>query len=455
MSGPKVVNIEAVRRRQRRQCRTVLRELAEVVDECLRMHQGDATATNDFKRNTETVVDRLNHLRETEQWPELLAQTSAHRDFYRSEAESLRQRHVERRTLELRREHRLRQGAAQLQAELSRLPASSARDEALEAISTASDAECLQKACARAESTIIEHRTVRSDENVSRLRRLADEYQDPLGDTPPVRQEVERDPDEVRLERCWRLIGELSVLPDCPTSSWTEKVQQVAMTTPSERALALDSLALELTSYLKLRRRQRTAIAAVKAVLASLDQLPGPDSESWRKKLTSALSPRVSTEEALALASSAQTWVDAAIAREDARVRRDAVLRALADLGYEVREGMVAAWTEQGRVVVHKPNDSVYGVELSAPPTGPAVQLRVVAIGAESRSKQRDYEIEQSWCAEFARLQAMLDSDGFTSEITTANAPGVVPIKEIKGMAPSTAGRHEAGRQRFSKHSGV
>ncbi len=450
-----MVNIEAVRRRQRRECRTLFRELSEAVDQCLHLLQGDDAARNDFKRNTETVVNRLNHLREAEQWPDLLAQTSAHRDFYRSEAESLRRRHVERRTSELRREHRLRQAAAQLQAELSRLPASSARDEALEAISTAMDAGCLQKVLAQAELTIIEHRTVHPDENVSRLRSLAAEYADPLGDAPPVKQEVERDPDEVRLERCWRLIGELSVLPDCPTSSWTEKVQRVAMTTPSERSLALDSLALELTSYLRLRRRQQTAIATVKAVLASLDQVPGSESESWRKKLTSALSPRVSTEEALALASSARSWVDAAIAREDGRVRRAAVLEALADLGYEVREGMVAAWTEQGRVVVHKPDDPVYGVELSAPPAGPAVQLRVVAIGAQSRSKQRDYEIEQSWCGEFARLRAMLDSGGFISEVTTANAPGSIPIKQIEGETPATIARPGVERQRLYNDSGA
>jgi hypothetical protein len=163
----------------------------------------------------------------------------------------------------------------------------------------------------------------------------------------------------------------------------------------------------------------------------------------------------VSTEEALALASSARSWVDAAIAREDGRVRRAAVLEALADLGYEVREGMVAAWTEQGRVVVHKPDDPVYGVELSAPPAGPAVQLRVVAIGAQSRSKQRDYEIEQSWCGEFARLRAMLDSGGFISEVTTANAPGSIPIKQIEGETPATIARPGVERQRLYNDSGA
>ena len=103
------------------------------------------------------------------------------------------------------------------------------------------------------------------------------------------------------------------------------------------------------------------------------------------------------------------------------------------ELGYEVREGMATAWTEEGRVVVHKPGESVYGVELSAPSVGNALQVRVVAKGEVSRSQQRDKEVEETWCGEFSRLRALLAEEGFPTELKQAHAPGEVAIKTIAG----------------------
>src|SRR4030095_11633512 len=94
--------------------------------------------------------------------------------------------------------------------------------------------------------------------------------------------------------------------------------------------------------------------------------------------------------ESQALAESARAWLAQENVREDAREHRAAVLRGHAALGTWVGEGLCAAWTEEGRVVVHKPNEPLYGVEFSSPATGAAFQTRVVAAGEQHRSAQRD-----------------------------------------------------------------
>jgi hypothetical protein len=118
--------------------------------------------------------------------------------------------------------------------------------------------------------------------------------------------------------------------------------------------------------------------------------------------------------------------------REDARAQRDAVLRALAEQGYEVRDGMATAWVEEGRVIIQKPNETIYGLELSAPPTGTAFQVRVVATGNDGRTTQRDKEVEQTWCTAFDKVQSSLRKEGFETRLNHASDPGVVPIKTVQ-----------------------
>ena len=193
----------------------------------------------------------------------------------------------------------------------------------------------------------------------------------------------------------------------------------------------LDSLVLELTTHIRAQRAHNAAKAAVEAALVEIEPLSSPDAEDWRTKLRAALEQPILTAESQTLAESARTWLAQENAREDTREQRVAVLRALAELGYEVREGMVAAWTEQGRVVVHKPNEPLYGVEFSAPDTGNAFQTRVVAAGEQTRTNQRDREVEETWCSEFARLRAILAEDGFETNLAKAHEPGAIPIKEV------------------------
>ena len=446
MSGPKVVNIEAVRRQRQRESAAHLRELNALVEECLRLQSAPAAAA-DIRKHAEALLTRLDQLRARERWDELVTETASHRDFYQHEAATLRQRAVERHAEALRREHRQRQITVQLTAELNRLPDSPERVHAQQSLSETEMDDAAWASAVKTATALVagQQRKVTTAESAQRLRELTAAYAEPETHAgSPALPVAPREVDELRLDRCWSLLGELALLDDAGTvAGWQQQARDLATAPPDERALLLDSLVLQLTTHLRARREQQAAVAAVQSTLAELEALTVPEVETWRTRLHAALEPPVAPEAVRTLTSAARLWIAGEHTRADASAQRIAVLRALAALGYEVREGMATAWTEQGRVVVHKPADSVYGIEFSAPAAGTAFQTRVVATGdAEKRSRQRDREVETTWCSEFGRLQTLLTAEGFQTRLAQAHAPGTVPIKSVSVPDARTRTEH-------------
>lgn len=449
------MNIEAVRRQRQRESAAQLHELNALVEECLRLQATPAAAT-EFRKHTEALLKRLDQLHARERWDELATETASHRAFYQHEALSLRQQAVERHAVVLRREHRQRLVIVQLTAELNRLPDSPERRRAQHSLNEPHQDDAAWARAVETATALVtgEQRKVTTAANAQRLRELAAAYADSEAHAgSSAVPEAPREVDELRLERCWSLLGELALTEDAETvAGWQQQVHDLATALPGERAMLLDSLGLQLTSHLRARREQQAAVAAVQATLAELETLTVPEAETWRTQLRAALLPPVAAEAARTLTAAARTWLTAAHARADANAQRIAVLRALTELGYEVSEGMATAWTEQGRVVVHKPEDPVYGVEFSAPAAGTAFQTRVVAKGdAAQRSRQRDREVETTWCSEFARLQALLTAEGFQARLAQAHAPGTVPIKSVSAAVPDARTRSEPSQAMRSR----
>jgi hypothetical protein len=221
--------------------------------------------------------------------------------------------------------------------------------------------------------------------------------------------------------------------PQADFAGWKQRAQFGDAISASQRGLRLDSLCLELGEFLRKNRLEKALRVALGLALEDLAEKSSMEADIWRRKLQEALAESVLISGADGLLIAVREWVAAENRREDAEAQRVAVLGALVELGYEVREGMATAWTEDGRVVVHKPGESVYGVEVSAPSVGNALQVRVVAKGEVSRSKQRDKEVEETWCGEFSRLRALLAEEGFSTELKQAHAPGELAIKTIAG----------------------
>ncbi len=119
-----------------------------------------------------------------------------------------------------------------------------------------------------------------------------------------------------------------------------------------------------------------------------------------------------------------------------AEERRRAVLEGLASLGYEVSEGMMTAWVSGGRVVLRKPANPGYGVELSGGSQTDVMQVRAVGLGnpADPRDAGRDKDMETIWCGEFERLQSLVAQAGGNVSIESARPVGQFPLKVVSDL---------------------
>jgi hypothetical protein len=434
MSGPKVINIEAIRRRQKRESLALLQRLELALADCDRWQESES--------QTSSVMDRLRQMQEAGLWEPLIQEAGKQCGFYEEEARRLRQRQVAAQAASLRRAHRLLQGATQMTAQLQTLPDTPERDRLLGQLRSA-DPAAQQSALGEALDFIGQQQ---QQESSSRLRELAAGLMDPdaVSSNSPLPQ-LPADPQELRLEKCWALLAELSAVVDSADSpelqGLTEKARRTAAAPADQQTLLLDSLALELSSYLQNRRTTLALRKELALLLAELEELHSPAVADWKQRLTAALGPSAAPLEAtLALAQEARSWVDQTFAEETRQEQRAAVLRALSAAGYEVREGMTTAWVEQGRIVLRKPGDPAYGVELSAPSQGNAVQSRVVAFNASGRDPLRDREVEETWCNEFEKARDVLSEEGFQANLVHAHPAGAIPLKAV----PNPAG--EQGR---------
>ncbi len=158
-------------------------------------------------------------------------------------------------------------------------------------------------------------------------------------------------------------------------------------------------------------------------------------------KSAEAAALRVEIEQAIAKAGSndqelvkrADFLIEAEVRSMAAEERRRAVLEGLASLGYEVSEGMMTAWVSGGRVVLRKPANPGYGVELSGGPQTDVMQVRAVGLGnpADPRDAGRDKDMETIWCGEFERLRSLVAQAGGNVSIESARPVGQYPLKVV------------------------
>lgn len=129
-----------------------------------------------------------------------------------------------------------------------------------------------------------------------------------------------------------------------------------------------------------------------------------------------------------------------------AEARRKAILNGLAQLGYEVHEGMETAWANNGLIVAKKPSLPGYGVEIGGQARNGRIQVRTVAVTAD-RDTRRDKDVETLWCGEFSRLQELLAEQGDNLIIERALGVGTVPLK--LSLDTRTAENPESNRRTF------
>lgn len=246
----------------------------------------------------------------------------------------------------------------------------------------------------------------------------------------------EEDPEIARLDA---RISEIALLAyAAPVAEWRGRLHGAIMADARRRPLLLDALGGELRRALEVEKA-RARLAAKLAGLLAEAAAAGLDTSAWREELGAPEDTRMS--ERLASVAAA---LEAHRAAQAAGERRGAVLEALADLGYEVREGMMGAWAEKGELVLANPSRPGYGMEVrGGTEKAERIQMRAVAFdgNAASADPGRDRDAETLWCGDVMRLRAQLAEEGGRLDIEKALEIGAVPLKRIAATgSPATIG---------------
>jgi hypothetical protein len=227
-------------------------------------------------------------------------------------------------------------------------------------------------------------------------------------------------------------LGELKGLGIDP-GPFSARVSTLELESPALRTLLADSLLLDLATAVKNGREHSRLQSDLRARHAELSEMKSPEAASLRSEIGQSLS-MVSAGNEAALIQRADFLIEAEVQAIAAEGRRHAVLEGLAGLGYEVSEGMATAWVNGGRVVLRKAANPGYGVELSGGSKSDLLQVRAVAFGnsTETRDTSRDRDIETIWCGEFERLQSLIAKDGGHLAIEHARPVGQFPLKVVE-----------------------
>ena len=246
----------------------------------------------------------------------------------------------------------------------------------------------------------------------------------------------EENPEIARLDA---RISEIALLESAaPVADWRGRLHGAIMADARRRPLLLDVLGGELRRALE-AEKARARLSANLAGLLAEAAAAGLDTSAWREDEGELAGVRIS--ERLASVTAA---LDAHRAARAAGERRGAVLEALAELGYEVCEGMMGAWAEQGELVLANPSRPGYGMEVrGGGEKAERIQMRAVAFegNAASTDLGRDRDAETLWCGDVMRLRAQLAEEGGRLDIEKALDIGAVPLKRIAIVgSPATIG---------------
>jgi hypothetical protein len=245
-------------------------------------------------------------------------------------------------------------------------------------------------------------------------------------------------PVDLKLQRLDKVLAELKVTGDQGLfDTFTARAAAIAdEATPDRRDLLTDSLILDASTSVARLKEVAALRLHVEAVAGELTAYPGVTQEVVERVRTA---QSITEPSALRdLLTEAQAAVERVKSDVAAKARRQAVLQGLATLGYEVREGMATAWAKDGRIVVRKPGDTDYGVELGAANDVSRLQVRLVGSDrpAAPRDKTRDRDREVIWCSDFDRLKSAVSADGGEIIIEQALGVGVQSVKTVSFAIP-------------------
>lgn len=249
------------------------------------------------------------------------------------------------------------------------------------------------------------------------------------------------DEDVARLDS---RIAELAVLlGDAATAAFEDRLRKVASDASSRRSMLVDALQADLAHAVFHARERRVLETRLRLLAAELTQAASEPCEALARSIAGALDGP--SESLLLLEKEGRELLGRVRSEAAAEARRRAVLRGLVDLGYQVSEGLETAWAKDGRVVLRRPSQPGYGVELAGKGDLARVQMRAVAIrdAAGGGDTDRDRDAETLFCGDVARLSEQFAAAGGDVVIERALPIGAAPLKVV---TDETGALENAGR---------
>ncbi|WP_269586187.1 hypothetical protein [Roseibium sp. Sym1] len=241
------------------------------------------------------------------------------------------------------------------------------------------------------------------------------------------------DRDIPALQAIERRFEELRALDPEVAEPFAERIDRLQFETESRRKLLIDSLNLDIASARSDAEKKANLLAEIRRTQSELRATGTSIAEAKIVEISAALGRLTDIDSLNSLLSVCKETL-AFIRNEQAEVhRRRAILGGLADLGYEVKEGMETAWVNDGRVVMKSTKSPGYGVELGGDPAK-RMQLRTVGFknSFTPRNTQQDIAAETQFCSDFKLLQERLAEDGSALSIVKALGVGTTPVKSIE-----------------------
>ena len=243
------------------------------------------------------------------------------------------------------------------------------------------------------------------------------------------------DPDENAVRQLHRRFAELKFFDPNRAEAFEVRVKQTVAERSSRRSLLIDSLAADIAEARQKAVAHAAAIQRLSAIAVQLRRSSAHEAMNIVVEIDAALGSSASLSELERLVAIANSTLEEVLARQVDIDRRATILQGLAELGYEVQEGMQTAWVEKGKVVLRSQKSQGYGVEVGGDPSK-AMQVRTVAFGPIVASNTpSDIAAETEFCGDFSKLQEALSTNGGSLSIIKALGVGTTPVKRVSAEA--------------------
>lgn len=449
MSGAKVVNLRALRLQQQRQAGLALADLRQAIAAWRAALDRNAEATHETDRLAADRLKTVMALEDRQDWIALSREAARSSEFFRSQTEALRAAHEQK----LKAERDRRRTVELLARSLSSSNTPSTGVDLAQIAATAANASDAQLAAFETELQTVMSRLADATPNAKAATPLSRHVQDAVRSTSGTALTLSQwqdrlappDRDGARLDEALARL-ESRVAPPLLAPIAASAAAARAETDEARRRQRIDSVLLAIDDAVRTQARLTTARDA----FARAQARAAPFHETLPEALALHVARAADSTDPTLIAEAVERierFSDRQEQLEEAYARREAVLTALAELGYTVHDDMLAAWVEQGRIVVAHRDRPTSGLELSAavlpdgtqpPPAEDAnIAMRPVAIGpaGAALSASEGRQIEQSWCDAFAQWQAAIDGGGLQHSVKLDIPIGQQPVPTVASTA--------------------